>query len=315
MHTIQIQGAGITRYMPSDLSECTQEQYIDMCGLIFMYQTEQLTYDQFKVQAVYKLLKLHPSEDKTTPRTRKEEKERELADFQKWANVAALANLVEGFFEQNAEKQNVIKQYYIHNPVPSVKLWKTYCGPQDQFNKITFAEYTDALRLYFLFDATKDIEILYLIAAVFYRPRKSFLFIRKRLNNYNNDVRVEYNPNLIEKRAKQFKYFPIGFVYGVFLLFASFQKFISTNKIFWGGQELDLSILFSSDEEESIESDIPGIGMDSILFSIVEAGAFGTKKETMNTDNWEVLVYMYNLRKQSIDQKNKDKKDDKPAEN
>lgn len=314
MHTIEIPEEGIVRYLPSDLSECSPQQYMDMSELIFLYQSGQLDYNQFKVHAVYKLLQLKPEEDKRVPKTPKEKKEKDIAESQKWVNIYALSNLIEGFFETNSEKQQVIKQYYIHNPIPSIALWRRYYGPQDQFKKITYAEYLDVLRLYYEFNASGNVEFLYLIAAVFYRPKKPFLFIRKHFNNYNDDVRVPYNSNLIERRAKWFKRLPIGFVFGVYLLFASYQKFISSNKIPWGGKEIDLSILFSSDGTEPQDEEHPGLGMDSIMFGIVEKGYFGTKKETMNTDYWEVLALMYDLRKRDLDNK-KQEKDDRRTEN
>jgi len=301
MHTIEIPEAGIIRYLPSDLSECTSKQYIDICGLIFMYQTEQITHQEFKIQAVYKLLDMKQSNIDLT----------EDDDVQKWVNILAISNLLDSFFEENEQGQKVIKQYYIHNPVPKISLFRTYHGPSDEFKNLTFWEYTDALRLFHDFTYSGDIELLYLIAAIFYRPAKSFHFLRKRLNNYNGDIRIDYNPHKIEARAKQFKNLPIGFIYGVFFLFASYQKFISTNKIVWGGKEIDLSIIFTSDENQEKLTEHESLGMDSIMFSMVQSGVFGTKKETMRTNNWELLVRMYDVRVQDLEKLKLQEKHDK----
>lgn len=303
MHVIEIPDAKITKYVPSDLSECTSKQYIDICGLIFLYQTQQITHEDFKVQAVYKLLDIKPSDAVLT----------EEEDLQKWVNIVAISNLLDSFFEENQDGQKVIKQYYIHNPVPKISLFKTYFGPADQFKNITFWEYTDALRLFHDFSYSGDIELLYLIAAIFYRPAKPFHFITKNFNNYNGDIRVDYNPHKIEARAKQFKNLPIGFIYGVYFLFASYQKFISTNKIVWGGKEIDLSIIFTSDEKQEKLTEHESIGMDSVMFSMVQSGVFGNKKETMQTNNWELLVRMYDLRVQDLEKIKLQEKHDKSA--
>jgi len=311
MHTIEIPSEKLVLYLPSELSECDSQQYIDMAELILRYQSEQITFDEFKVHAVYKLLNLRPEKEKKRELTEEEK----IDEYQKFVNVSVLSNKIESFFEKNGDNQNVIKQNYLNNPVPSIKFWKTYYGPYDNFQNITFKEYTDALRLYHDFATHMDVEILYLIAAIFYRPKKVFHSIRKHLNNYDGDNRIAYNSNRIEARAKKFKYLPMGFVFGVYLYFASYQKFISTGTINWGDREIDLSILFSSDGEENTTEDRPGIGMDSIMFSLIESGALGNKKETMNANNWEVLIRMYDIRLRDIEQKKQMKRNDQSTEN
>ncbi len=299
MHTIEIPDEKITLYLPNHLGECTAQQYMDMSELIFKYQTQQIDFDTFKVHAVYKLLNIVPSKPKNAD-----------DELQILVNVLALANKIESFFEINDTNQHVIKQDYINNPVSSISHWQKYHGPTDQFLNITFGEYLDALRLFLEFSASGDIQLLYLISAILYRPAKKFHFIKKHFNSYDGDIRIEYNPHLIEARAEKFKYLPIGFVFGNYLLFASFQKFLSSAIIPWAGRELDLSILFSNDNQSEQKEDIPSIGMDSILFSITESGVFGNKKETLNTKLWEVLVRMYDIRKRDLDQQKQQKQND-----
>jgi hypothetical protein len=73
--------------------------------------------------------------------------------------------MIDSFFEHKEDNQKVIIQDYIHNPVPSIQpLWKKYYGISNQFQNITFGEYTDALRLFYQFNATGDFEILYALS-------------------------------------------------------------------------------------------------------------------------------------------------------
>lgn len=300
MHTIEIPDSKLKRYIPSDLSECDAQQYMDMCELIFHYQNEAITYDELRTHAAYKLMKMKPSKSNNFERdidvlpTDKEEK---------FANIYLISELIDDFFDIDEKGKKTIKQYYIHNPVPSFKpLWKTYYGPSDSFMNMTFGEYTDALRLFHDFHATGDMELLKLITALFYRPKKSFLFIKKRLANYNGDVREPYNSHSLEARAKVLNNAPIGFVYGFYLLFASFQKYIIDAKIMWSGKEIDFSILFESaaGDQETSSTDTPGIGMDAIAFSIAESGAFGTIEEVRKADFWQIMVRMYDLRRTDL---------------
>ena len=279
MHIIDFPDTKLTRYIPADLSECDAQQYMDMCELIFYFQNQQINYDEFRTHAIYKLMNMKPSK-KTT-----------LDDDVKFANVYQVSELIDTFFEVNDDGTKTIKQEYINNPVPKFKiLFTTLYGPEDSFNNMTFGEYRDALRFFHDFHATGDMEFLKLLTAVFYRPKKWF-------------KKVPYNPQDLDKRIAKLKYAPIGFVYGVYLLFASFQKYLVDATILWAGKELDLSILFDAKgASESDTSSMPGIGMDSVAFSMAESGVFGTLKEVDKTDFWDIMIRMYDIRKNAIEQ-------------
>jgi hypothetical protein len=290
MQTIELPDAKIIRYIPSDLSECDAQEYMDMCELIFHYQNDTIDYNEFRTHAIYKLMKMKPSKAKEN-------------EEEKFANIYQLSELIDDFFDVDDQGSKVIKQYYIHNPVPSFKpLWKTYYGPADQFLDMTFGEYRDGLRLFHDFHATGDMHILKLLTAIFYRPKKSFHCIKKQMANYNGNKRDRYNSNTLNERAKGLKHAPIGFTYGFYLLFASFQKYIVDAKILWGGHEIDFSILFESNKNsEATSNQVPGIGMDSIAFSMAESGTFGNIKEVDNTNFWEIFARMYDLRRTDLE--------------
>ncbi len=295
MHTIFIPEANIKRIIPAELAECNSQEYIDICDLIFIMMCGKITMEEFRVHAFYKLMKMKPVNENLSP----EEQQ------QKFANVHQGSLLIDDFFEENQDKQRVIKQNYLHNPIPSFRpLLKTYYGPTDQFANITFGEYNDALRLFLQFNATGDVNLLHKITAILYRPAKSFHFIRKHLNDYDGDIRISYNSNHVETRAKELKFAPYGFLYGVYLLFASFQKIISTATLPWAGRNLDLSILFTPDSSDvNIDVGKDDVGMDSLMFAMAESGVFGSPKELANTNLWIVLVRMYDSRLTYLKQK------------
>lgn len=298
MHVIESQDSKFKRYIPSDLSECDKQQYMDMCELIFYYQNEQITYDEFRTHAIYKLMNMVPS-NKTN-----HSEEDEI----KFANIYQASELIDSFFDIDDKGIKTIKQFYIHNPVPSfIPAFTNLYGPTDSFMNMTFGEYTDALRLFLDFHATGDMEILKLITALFYRPKKSFHCIKKRLSSYDGDIREPYNSKLLETNAKKLKHAPIGFVYGFYLLFASFQKFLIDAKIMWGGKEIDFSILFESGSNEVQSEAVPGIGMDAIAFSIAESGTFGNIEQVRKTNFWDIMVRMYDLRRTDLERQKQEK--------
>lgn len=295
MHTIEIPEANITKYIPSDLSECTREEYMDICELVFRMDVQEISFDDLKIQAVYKLMNMK----------RKDEKLSVENDLIKFANIHQLSLLIDDFFDENEIGQKVLKQSYIHNPIPHfTPLLRKYFGPADQFENVTFGEYSDALRLFHQFHASGDMELLYHMAAILYRPSKSFHSIRKRSANYDGDIRQKYNPNHVQSRAKVFRYMPVGFIYGVYLYFASFQKFISSAEVPWAGKVLNLSILFQvSSDDAPVDVGHDDIGMDAVMFTLAESGVFGSPKELNNTNIWMVLVRMYDVQLKSLQQK------------
>jgi hypothetical protein len=300
MRVIEILETKTKRYIPSDLSECDPQQYMDMCELIFHYQNQAITYDELRTHAAYKLMDMVPSNSKINEET----------ELKKNCNIALIADLIEDFFEEGDNGKKVIKQYYIHNPVPKFSpAFSTYYGPSDSFMNMTFGEYADALRLFHDFPAIGDYNIIIMLTAIFYRPKRAFHFIEKRREKYNGDIRKPYNSHNLEIRAKKLRLAPVGFTYGFYLLFASFLKYMSTAKIIWAGQEIDFSILYQDEgnSSESNSSDIPGIGMDSIAFSMAESGAFGNLEDVRNTDFWQVMIRMYDSRRTYLEQKQKDK--------
>lgn len=286
--------------MPSCLAECDSGQYIDMCGLLFRYQSQQINYEGLRVQAVYRLLNLVPSGKELLP----DEQEN------KWGNMYQVSELIDTFFD-DVDGQKVLKVDYAGNPVQRFRpLWRWYYGPTDYFTSLKFGEYLDLLRIFGQFHQTPSEGLLRNMAAIMYRKQKPLLWLQKLLPGYDGDVRRAYNPNSMEKRLNAFKYAPIGMVYGCYLQFAAFQKFIATARLPWGGQEIDLSILFESDGDW-VEA-VPGIGMDGVAFALAESGQLGTYDKVKETPLWDVLVLLYNLKKNDLDRKANEKKNDKP---
>lgn len=289
MHTLEIPEANINLTYPSELSECNYLQYINMSSLLFKYASGEITLEYLKHQAVYFLLNLKKSI--TT---------NQITDLVKFSNIDLIAQSLESFFEVNDQGEKTIKQYFIHNPIEKVHgVFKSFYGPSNEFNNVTFGEYIDAQELFYDFIDTKDINYLYLLFATFYRGRRNVI---SRMLNYRADKRVKYNPDRTVKLANQFKHQPIGVVYGFFLLFTSFQKYLSTAKIYVQSEEIDLSILYKPFPESSkYKSTLPSIGVKSTLYSIAQSGIFGTLEKVRSTPFWEIMIRMYDIRKRDLD--------------
>lgn len=300
MHTVEIPEANIKKYIPEHLGECNQEQYVNMCNLIFKEATKQITFNELKTHAVYYLLNMVPSN-----------KVINASELSKFSNLSLLEDLVETFFENELNEdgevvRKIIKQYYINNPIYKVRVVKNYYGPSDEFNNVKYGEYVDALTHFEDFHATGEVQYLHLLFATFYREKNTN---NKSIEHYSKDKRINYNPDRVDQLAELFKKLDIGIIYGFYLLFASFKKYLTTAKIFIEGKEIDLSILY--DDSKTIDSGVPGIGQKSTMFTIAESGIFGSLEKVRETPFWEIIVRIYDIRKRDLDfitqQESKDK--------
>lgn len=285
MHLIEFPESNIKRYIPENLSECDSDQYVTISDLFIKFQQGLITMDEMLIESVYVLLNMKRS--------------RKTKD---WTNIVLLSELIKStFFEEEkiiletGEEKTILKivQNFINNPVEHFKphLIKYY-GPSDGFQNLKFGEYSDAFKVFIDFSKNGNIESLYELAAILYRPKKTFF--TRFTTKYDGDIRQPYNPFKTEKRIELFKKLPLGYVYGVYLYFSSVQLFLNTAKIPYGDKTLDLSVLYQNNEKE--KSDYDDIGLDSVLFSMAESGMFGTFDKVQQVPFWTIMVKMYDAR-------------------
>jgi hypothetical protein len=293
MITLEIPDIKKKLYLPSDLSECDPEQYANVSELTYKYQSAEITYEEFRVLALYRLLEMKPVVN-----------DDDEAQIEKMANIYLLSQQIDSFFTFDEEGKKTIKQDYTNNPIQSVKLSKIYFhGPTNHFDNVQFGEYVDGLHFFTEYYETQDLHYLYLLMATFYREKD------QNKSTEDNDVRVEAATGRIEARAEKFKNIPFGQVYGFFLFFASFQKYLVTSKLYWQGKEISLAILFDQKTQETdLPEAIPGLGMKSILYTLAESGVFGAMAALRRESFWEIIFRMYDLTKRDADMKAKTKK-------
>lgn len=281
MHTIEIPEIKKTLYLPENLAECDQQQFIDMAQLIVLNQTGELDYEAMRTQAVYKLLNINRvvTEDETD----------------KLSNIYLISELIDTFFDIDESDQKTIKLNFFECPIKKFNplLFSIY-GPKSVFSDLTFGEYLDALRIFFQFQVTPDVSLLKAMTAILLRTKELF-----------SNKRIPYNPDNVDKALENLKYAPIGLFYGVYLWFAAFQKFISTAQIQWAGKTLNFSLLFDANSDGN-KPEYEDIGMDSIFFALAENGTFGNASQTKRAKLIEVLIKIYDMRIKELNSKQND---------
>ncbi|MBQ0139370.1 MAG: hypothetical protein KBT36_08745 [Kurthia sp.] len=264
-------------YFPENLAECSSKEYIKMSRLAYAFQTKQIEFTQFLSLGVYALLNVKPN---NKIRTAEE-------DLKHWQNVAYLSQFVESFFHIDMENNSVeLINHLSERKIKSFRYWlHQYHAPLDGFVGNTYGQWEDAVEIILDHFQYPDPENMYKVLAIF--------FLRKN-EKYNKEVAL--------KRAQKFKYIDIGIVYGFFLHITAFMRYLNTASVFIAGQEIDLTIIFDS-ENNDYQSPRPGIGIKSTAYQLAESGVFGKYEDVRNANMWEILLRMYDITKRSLDMK------------
>ncbi len=276
-HIIEIPEREITKYIPKELAFCNADEFVTMSGLLLQWQTKVIDYIELRVQAVYYFLNLK--------RGKRTINDMELEIMN--SNLYQVSECIDSFFEKTDSGDLQIKLDIISNPLPNIKpTANVWHGPEDRFVNTTFGQYIDAVNVFHLYHRSNDIKHLNMLMAIYYLP-----------------INKPYNPDKNKNRASLIKRFvDPNKVQAFFLYFSSFQKYITSSKVIWEGKVIDMSILFTSANDD-FESSIPGLGVKSLAFAISESNIIGDIKDVHNEKLWEILLLLYDMRKKDQDAK------------
>lgn len=268
----------ITRQYPETIAEMTTIQFVEFAGLVFMYQSKKITYQEFTIRLTYKLLDM----ERTVKRT----------DTERMLEVSECINFIsknnDSFFEEKSEagkKIKVIDLSFVKNLIPKIKIAKQwYYGPADALANTEFGEYVSALNAYLDFSRNGKEEDLNWMIASLYRPE-----CENRKKHHLEDVRVPFDKHKVQYFANQLKELPFAEKYAIYLWFSACQQFIVTNKHLElsGDTTVDLSVLFKKDGKTE-----KGIGMAGVIYSLAETNVFGDAEKTAKQNMYDVFLRM-----------------------
>lgn len=268
-------------YFPESLSECNAREYQHICRLAYEYHTRQISYQEFLTNAVFAILNPKPQKK---IRTIDE-------DRQYWMNIAYLEQFVEKFFQIDHESNQVqLINHLTERKIKSFRIWFTkYHAPLDGFIKNTYGQWEDAVSIILDHYQFPQEENLYKVLAIFFLPEGE-----------------KYNQEKSFARVPKFKHLDKGIVYGFFLHITAFMNYLNTASVDIAGQQVDLSIIFDSNDTE-YKSPRPGIGIKDTAFQMAESGVFGNYEDVRQSNLWDMLLRMYSMTKMHLDQKDQEK--------
>lgn len=163
------------------------------------------------------------------------------------------------------------------NPIPVFKysIFKEYFGPVGLFETSTIEEIVNADDTFIKAVTTKNVEHIYKLFAILYRPVRKDLKEFKNSEAWNGDIREPYNSSKMKERIDLFKNTKSSFPFAVFYLYYSFRQ----QKLLY------FKNVFSVPKDGKVKHQVNNYGWAGTLMEMAETGVFGDLNNTKNV-NW-----------------------------
>lgn len=239
-------------------SEMNKNQFLKICYLYskFLVKTTPEEYDALRIQAFYILTGI-------PLRLLKE------INSAQWVDIFPHVNYV---FE---DVPSVSK-----NMLPSLKIGffrKRLYGPTGMCENISLFEMMEADTAFIAASNFQNIDKIYFLASILYRPKRSDLRSFKKSKKWNYDIREEYNQKVAEERIKLMKKVPMYKLVAIFIFYLSFR-----NKELVNSPILE-PIFKGKDKNMGLT-----IGWLGTLLAVSD-GVFGTLDQTKE-QNWKLVL-------------------------
>jgi len=255
-----------------------------------MQQQGEIDIDYFRFMLTVKLLNIK----KTVKYYTMNDQNRELVND----NINRLIETIDSFYEHAEEDGKLVKKLnlkWIKQMLPTIG---NLIGPADALTNCTMYEYKEALLHYTQYIAYNMEQDLNQLIATLYRPSVRFYTIRKWFGQILSDPRRPFNTKTdsskLMLRAAGIHNLPKHIKLAVLIWFGNCVDFITSGKPTIDGIEMDFSILFSKKTDS--DNAPAGIGLTGIIYSLAESSVFGNAEQTGNTNLYDVLVRLYQLK-------------------
>jgi len=264
---------------PENWDELNKKQAKYAGNLMFLLLSEQLQVDQFRKLMVDIFIgRDNRGMDKLSIEQ----------SMDMWANESVLADTVNFFFtvEEVEEKGQKNERYELnptgivnHFPIIRHRL-RTYKGPGDFLAGFSFVQFKDALMCTQKYLETREEEWLTRLVATCYTEKGQ-----------------PYKMADVDQRAKRLEKLNRGIKFMTFCYVSGCMHNLKTDG---GGEGIEIdgnlcrfSLLFKKEEYSGVDD---GIGLLGVLMTLAESGVFGDIKATAETDVWDVLARLYQLK-------------------
>lgn len=308
MHSIEIAETCTKAEIPSSWGELSNKQFDYVLKKALDVEANHITMLDFRIHIVFYFLEI-----KYSPISRV--KDRFLTDNQleeKYRNILELSKLVDFIFVEKLDKKTKKKSLEfdftsVKNFIPALIIKKKiFYGPADAITNISFAEYRQACTHYLAFAENKTEDELNKLVSCLYRPeRENFKNASKQVD-FDGHRREKFNPHIVLQRVAIFKKVPFHQRFAIYLWFKNCLNFLNQGTITVEGNDICLEILYN----KSADSKPDGLGNAGTLFRMADEGTFGSIRETDETGLYDILLKLYQMKKDYDEFKRKNKIND-----
>jgi hypothetical protein len=293
MHSLEIPGHKILKYYPSCPEELNEKQLESFIRNYTSFLNNEITGEQFRIRLAWDLLDLKKTVRYHKMVAMKKTLQQQAVIDQIHSNIYKISESLNSFFEDDVIDEKpvkVLRYNCIKQLLPKIA---KYYGPTDCMQDSSFWEYKEAHTAFVQYTKSQDEKDLFRLAAILYRPRKSFFSIRKILPFYDGRQRRALkpgsNPVAIEKRAKKMAKAPAWKIFYVYLFFSSVENYLLTGRPVIDGKQINLSVLYEGTDNGE------NIGLTGILYSLAETNVFGDIDKTADAGLFDVIARLYQV--------------------
>jgi hypothetical protein len=167
---------------------------------------------------------------------------------------------------------------------------KKLVGPQDFGIDLRFGEFRIACDIMNCYNDDEDDYILDALVGVLYRKPSKYIGSEQ----FDGNFRVKFNKHKIDTNERTIRHIAEYKKYGVYLWFANFCKYLISGDFHIEGRDVNFAPIFGVNEDADSKRDDDKLGMLSILFTLADAGTFGTFEETDNALLLDVMCKLLN---------------------
>lgn len=252
--------------IPEDLEELSPSQYFRYLELLLMMNTGKISPFEMKCKLMSMLLGMRYNYT--------------MCKDSIVSEINAQLHKLDGFFDITEGPDKVIYDPHIKsgkNLLPSYKSWK---GPDDMLNNITFGQFVQCLNL-----------------------AKAMETARKESDNELVDNLMSEFGDILYQNEDSVTggSLPLLVSFHSYILFCTVWELICTVPIPINGVEINFSILFQESEDKKENDKTGWVG---IAFEVASSGVFGNVKQINETPFWDILLYLYKCRFESLHNKN-----------
>jgi len=297
MNSIEIPEKKIFKEYPSCWDEMNEEQFDFVFQQVLKLMDGKISVLDFKILVLYHFLDI-----KKSPLDRFRDRFKKKTDLEERnACLYKLSETLNWFFiekEIKGEIQLVFNFDSVRNFIPKLDVWNdTFYGPDDALMNISIGEFRAAIEYFRQYTEEKAEVTLDHLVAVLYRPERDNYPDVLMKEDFDGQRRVKFNHNHTTRYAKAVRDIPFYLKYAIYLWFGNCNNFLREGEIQIEGNQICLGDLYKkqSDEEKSEDT----LGWTGLLFRIADEGTFGNMKETDATNIYDVMLKLYQWKKEA----------------